>query len=185
MKKAEEGVLIYFITVNIYRFCISVIGYINMQIIGIGYKTKINIGRSLVTLLSTGFVKSLIDQPLSIVSKKLGRPKSDNLVAVVIDEAHVAYKWWVCIHGFGYWLQVNLFRHQFSSRRLSRRITKRYVIGLRVTPRILKRPPPPPRESKRLLIMPFQTLSTKQSEVAVFGITRLPPPPPPPPPPRF
>ncbi len=40
---------IYFITVNI----ISVlhIGYINMQIIGIGYK-KINIGRSLVTKLS-------------------------------------------------------------------------------------------------------------------------------------
>ncbi len=31
---------IYFITVNKYRFCISVIGYINMQIIciGIGYK---------------------------------------------------------------------------------------------------------------------------------------------------
>ncbi len=28
----------YFITVNKYRFCISVIGYINMQIIGIGYK---------------------------------------------------------------------------------------------------------------------------------------------------
>ncbi len=37
---------IYFITVNKYRFCISVIGYINVQIIGIGYK-KINIGRSL------------------------------------------------------------------------------------------------------------------------------------------
>ncbi len=31
---------------------------------------------------------------------------------------------------------------------------------------------PPPRESKRLSIMLFQTLSTKQSEV-VFGITRL------------
>ncbi len=38
---------IYFITVNKYRFCISVIGYINIQIIGIGYK-KINIGRSLI-----------------------------------------------------------------------------------------------------------------------------------------
>ncbi len=38
---------IYFITINKYRFCISVIGYINIQIIGIGYK-KINIGRSLV-----------------------------------------------------------------------------------------------------------------------------------------
>ncbi len=38
---------IYFITVNKYRFCISVIGYINVQVIGIGYK-KINIGRSLV-----------------------------------------------------------------------------------------------------------------------------------------
>ncbi len=34
--------------------------------------------------------------------------------------------------------------------------------------------PPPPRESKRLWIMPFQTLFTKQSEVAEFGITRLP-----------
>ncbi len=32
---------------------------------------------------------------------------------------------------------------------------------------------PPPRESKRLSIMPFQTLSTKQSEVAELGITRL------------
>ncbi len=31
----------------------------------------------------------------------------------------------------------------------------------------------PPRESKRLSIMPFQTRSTKQSEVAEFGITRL------------
>ncbi len=29
---------IYFITVNKYRFCISVIGYINVQIIGIGNK---------------------------------------------------------------------------------------------------------------------------------------------------
>ncbi len=32
---------------------------------------------------------------------------------------------------------------------------------------------PPRRESKRLWIMPFQTLSMKQSEVAEFGITRL------------
>ncbi len=39
---------IYFITVNKYRFFISVIGYINVQIIGIGYK-KINIGRSLLS----------------------------------------------------------------------------------------------------------------------------------------
>ncbi len=31
---------IYFITVNKYRFCISVIGYINVQIIGIGSKKK-------------------------------------------------------------------------------------------------------------------------------------------------
>ncbi len=30
----------YFITVNKYRFCISVIRYINKQIIGIGYKKK-------------------------------------------------------------------------------------------------------------------------------------------------
>ncbi len=26
----------------------------------------------------------------------------DNLVFIVIDEAHVTYKWWVCIQGFGY-----------------------------------------------------------------------------------
>ncbi len=34
--------VMYFITVNKYRFCISVIGYINMQIIGIsiGYKNQ-------------------------------------------------------------------------------------------------------------------------------------------------
>ncbi len=33
--------------------------------------------------------------------------------------------------------------------------------------------PSPTRESKRFSMMPFQTLSTKQSEVAEFGITRL------------
>ncbi len=32
---------VYFITVNKYRFYILVIGYINMQIIGIGYKNSI------------------------------------------------------------------------------------------------------------------------------------------------
>ncbi len=31
----------------------------------------------------------------------------------------------------------------------------------------------PPPESKRLSIIPFQTRSTKQSQVAQFGITRL------------
>ncbi len=31
---------IYFITVNKYQFCILVIGYINMQIIGIGFGYK-------------------------------------------------------------------------------------------------------------------------------------------------
>ncbi len=37
--------LIYFITVNKYRFCISVIGYLNVQIIGIGisYKKSISV----------------------------------------------------------------------------------------------------------------------------------------------
>ncbi len=34
---------IYFITVNKYRFCISVIGYISAQIIGIGYKKSISV----------------------------------------------------------------------------------------------------------------------------------------------
>ncbi len=33
-----ELLSIYFITVNKYRFCISIIGYIKVQIIGIGYK---------------------------------------------------------------------------------------------------------------------------------------------------
>ncbi len=32
-----------FIAVNKYRFCISVIGNINMQIIGIGYKKSISV----------------------------------------------------------------------------------------------------------------------------------------------
>ncbi len=41
---------IYFIKVNKYRFCLSVIGYINIQIFGIGYK-KIYIGRSLVIII--------------------------------------------------------------------------------------------------------------------------------------
>jgi len=55
-KSQSEGwtyfnlLFIYFITVNKYGFCISVIGYINMQIIGIGYK-KIYIGRSLLETL--------------------------------------------------------------------------------------------------------------------------------------
>ncbi len=34
---------IYFITVNKNRFCISVIGYINMQIIGISYNKSISV----------------------------------------------------------------------------------------------------------------------------------------------
>ncbi len=34
---------IYFISVNKYRFCILVIGYINMQIIGISYKKSISV----------------------------------------------------------------------------------------------------------------------------------------------
>ncbi len=34
---------IYFITVNKYRFCISVIGYINMQLIGIGYNKSVSV----------------------------------------------------------------------------------------------------------------------------------------------
>ncbi len=46
MKNGLHSVIFYFITVNKYRFCISVIGNINMQIIGIGYK-KIYIGSSL------------------------------------------------------------------------------------------------------------------------------------------
>ncbi len=47
-RKNQSFTLLFidFITVNKYRFCISVIGYINVQIIGIGYK-KINISRSL------------------------------------------------------------------------------------------------------------------------------------------
>ena len=64
-----------------------------------------------------------------------------------------------------------------SSMRLSRRIThvitKRYVIGLRVTNDFKLQTSAPQRESKHFSITPFQTLSTKQSEVAEFGITRL------------
>ncbi len=48
MTESEEWtyftlLFIYFITVNKYRFCISVIGNINMQIIGIGYKNSISV----------------------------------------------------------------------------------------------------------------------------------------------
>ncbi len=47
-KQSEEWtyfslLFIYFITVNKYRFCISVIGYINVQIIGIGNKKSISV----------------------------------------------------------------------------------------------------------------------------------------------
>ncbi len=45
---------IYFITVNKYRFCISVIGYINMQIIGINIAYK-NQYRSITTECSARF----------------------------------------------------------------------------------------------------------------------------------
>ncbi len=48
MKNGLTSLLfIYFITVNKYQFCISVIGYINVQIIGIGYKNQY---RSITTL---------------------------------------------------------------------------------------------------------------------------------------
>ncbi len=40
-EREEWTYFTYFITVNKYRFCISVIGYINVQIIGIGYKKSI------------------------------------------------------------------------------------------------------------------------------------------------
>ncbi len=52
--KAKNGLtsllFIYFITVNKYRFCISVIGYINVQIIGIGigYKKSISVDHKFV-----------------------------------------------------------------------------------------------------------------------------------------
>ena len=54
------------------------------------------------------------------------------------------------------------------SMRITHAITKRYVIGLRVTNDFTPR-----EKEKRFSIMPCQTLSTKQSEVAEFGITRL------------
>ncbi len=44
--KAKNGLhsVIYLLyNRNIYRFCISVIGYINVQIIGIGYKKSISV----------------------------------------------------------------------------------------------------------------------------------------------
>ncbi len=40
----------YFITVNKYRFCISVIGYINVQSIGIGYKKSISVDHYLIVI---------------------------------------------------------------------------------------------------------------------------------------
>ncbi len=44
MKNGLTSLLfIYFRTVNKYWFCISVIGYINIQIIGIGYKKSISV----------------------------------------------------------------------------------------------------------------------------------------------
>ncbi len=43
VKNGLHSVIYYFITVNKYLFCISVIGYINMQIIGIGYTKSISV----------------------------------------------------------------------------------------------------------------------------------------------
>ncbi len=61
-----------------------------------------------------------------------------------------------------------------SSRWLSRRITYVITEAYGYTNDFkLQTSPQPPRVSQRLSIMPFQTLSTKQSEVAEFGITRL------------
>ncbi len=45
----RKKLFIYFITVNKYRFCISVIRYINVQIIGIAY-TKNLYRRSLINI---------------------------------------------------------------------------------------------------------------------------------------
>ncbi len=69
---------IYFITVNKYRFCISVIGYINLQIIGIGYKNQywsittteyywVNIGQKFRGLFQKG------GQFLSMLTLKWGK----------------------------------------------------------------------------------------------------------------
>ncbi len=58
---------IFFITVNKYRFCISVIGNINMQIIGICYK-KINIGRSLYDIYRTPFNPNTLTHSLTHLS---------------------------------------------------------------------------------------------------------------------
>ena len=48
-----------------------------------------------------------------------------------------------------------------------------YVIGLRVTNDFKLQTSARPRERKRFSIMPCQTPSTKQSELAEFCITRL------------
>ncbi len=102
----------------------------------------------------------------------------DNLVATVIDEAHVACKWRV-------WLLTSTSEFISTSAQFeaaepvhNKHHNQMLCDWLTGTPMILcfrqpPPPPPPPREIKRLLIMPFQTLSTKQSEAAEFGFTRL------------
>ncbi len=62
----------------------------------------------------------------------------------------------------------------FTSHNLQKSFTAIFTPVFRLMVSFWNQPPPHTRESKLLSIMPFQTLSTKQSEVAEFGITGLP-----------
>ncbi len=57
---------INFITVNKYQFCISVIGYINVQIIGIGSKKSISVNHYLIAhICHAGLFTSIFDESLA------------------------------------------------------------------------------------------------------------------------
>ncbi len=77
---------IYFITVNNYRFCISVMGYINVQRIGIGIK---NLYRSITihsirqdkdnscAVISAIFACKLREEIISVLTERAGLLLSD------------------------------------------------------------------------------------------------------------
>ncbi len=57
---------INFITVNKYRFCISVIGYINVQIIGISTKKSVSVNHYLIAhICHAGLFTSIFDESLA------------------------------------------------------------------------------------------------------------------------
>ncbi len=119
---------IYFITVNKYWFCISVIGYLNMQIIGIGNKKKINIGRSLSGikhLCASCAQNDALEATLShsaVRTEKFKAQRKEILMRSVLNQfiepflltvLNVSYQWW-SVTKYNYFVTVLKYIFQVS-----------------------------------------------------------------------